>query len=125
VVLLALKLAVCPVIEPVAVRFPVMLWFPVKLLLAESCGTLVVSRFKVRLPPVPPPVRSVPAVTPVTTLVVSTFRVTFPLVPPPVRSVPAVTPEIVPVPGNVWPVANVICPSLAMFNPVSDTLFVP
>src|SRR5579862_7542928 len=28
-------------------------------------------------------------------------------------------PVIVPVPGNFWPSANVICPLLAMFNPVS------
>ena len=47
------------------------------------------------------------------------LSVTGPLLPPPVRPVPAVTPVIVPAPGKFWPVANVICPVLAMFNPVS------
>ena len=42
-----------------------------------------------------------------------------PLLPPPVRPVPAVTPVIVPAPGKVCPVAKVIFPLLAMFNPVS------
>src|SRR5579863_869121 len=161
VLLLALKTPVCPVIEPVALMFPVSLtlpvrvWLPVKALPPLSCGTLVVSRFKVRLPPtpppvrsvpaftlvttlvvstfkvklppVPPPVRSVPAATPVTTFVVSTFRVTLPLVPPPVRSVPAVTPVMVPspVPGKVCPLAKVICPLLAMLSPVSAGFPVP
>ena len=49
----------------------------------------------------------------------STFSVTFPLVPPPVRSVPAVTPVIVPVPGNFCPVAKVIRPLLLIDSPVS------
>src|SRR5579864_2416290 len=61
------------------------------------------------------------------TLVVSTLSVTLPLPPPPVRSDPAVTPVIVPfpVPGKVCPAANVICPLLAMFRPVSAALLVP
>jgi hypothetical protein len=42
-----------------------MVWVPVKVLLVASCGTLVVSRFRVTVPLVPPPVKSVPAVTPV------------------------------------------------------------
>src|ERR1700676_1522674 len=50
---------------PVALRFPVTLWFPLKLLATFSWGTLAVSRFRVTLPLVPPPVRSVPATTPV------------------------------------------------------------
>src|SRR5271156_301229 len=49
-----------------------MVWAPVNVLATASCGTFVVS----------------------------TFTVTVPLVPPPVRSVPAVTPVIVPVPGD-------------------------
>src|ERR1035438_2840507 len=44
---------------------PENVWFPLKTLFDVSCGTLVVSRFSVTLPLVPPPVRSVPAVTPV------------------------------------------------------------
>ncbi len=61
---------------------PVTIPFPVSRLVAFNCGTFVVS----------------------------TFNVTFPLVPPPVKSVPAVSPVIVPapVPGNVCPAANVI-----------------
>ena len=54
------------------------------------------STARVSFPPVPPPVRPVPAMTPVTTLVVSRFSVTLPVVPPPMRSVPAVTPVMVP-----------------------------
>src|ERR1700690_2767658 len=78
---------------------------PVKLLLAASCGTFVESRLSVTLPFVPPPVRSVPAVTPVIVpvpfevahthvlpfhcrpcpleQVVSKLSVTLPFVPPP------------------------------------------
>src|SRR5579863_3427631 len=48
------------------------------------------------------------------------LSVTEPLLPPPVRPEPAVTPVIVPAPGNACPVANVIWPLLAMFNPVSE-----
>src|SRR5208282_5602192 len=119
-----------------------------KLLLPDSCGTLVVSRFRVTLPLVPPPVRSVPAVTPVivplpaekqahalpfhcsTWLVAQLFtrlRLRFPLAPPPLRPLPdvVVIPVIVPVPGNVCPLANVICPLLAMFSPVSEGLLLP
>ena len=44
---------------------PSKFWSPVKVFDTPSCGTLVVSRFNVTLPLVPPPVRSVPAVTPV------------------------------------------------------------
>ena len=75
----------------------------------------------------PPPVRSVPAVTPVTTFVVSRFRVTLPLEPPPMRSVPAVTPVIVPlpVPGKVWPAAKAIWPLLPIFSPVSPAADAP
>src|SRR5580698_11528006 len=57
--------AVCAEIEPVAVRLPVMAWLPTKVLATFRRGTLVVYRFSVRLPLLPPPVRSVPAVTPV------------------------------------------------------------
>src|SRR5580698_165208 len=48
------------------------------------------------------------------------LSVTGPLLPPPVRPVPAVTLVIVPAPGNACPVAKVIWPLLAMFNPVSE-----
>ena len=75
------------------------------------------SRLSVTLPPVPPPVRSVPAVTPVIVPVpaaeqahvepfhcrtcplehdVSRLSVTLPFVPPPARPAPAVTPVIDP-----------------------------
>src|SRR5580704_1869046 len=114
----------------------------VKVLEAANSGTRVVSRFRVTFPLVPPPVRSVPAFTPVIVPVpaeehthalpfhCSTWFVAqvltrlifkFPLVPPPLRPLPdaVVTPVIVPVPGNVCPLANAICPLLAMFNPVS------
>jgi len=72
---------------------PATLSFPLKLLFPASCGILVVSRLRVTLPLVPPPVRSVPAVT----LVMVPF----------------------PVPGNFCPVANVRMPVLLIFNPVS------
>ena len=60
-------------------------------------------------------------------MVVSRFRVTLPPDPPPVRSVPAETPVMVPlpVPGNVCPEANVKMPVLLIFNPVSAGLLVP
>jgi hypothetical protein len=35
------------------------------------------------------------------TVLVSKFSVMLPLVPPPIKSVPAVTPVIVPVPGKI------------------------
>jgi len=49
------------------------------------------------------------------------------LVPPPVSPLPlaVVIPVIVPVPGNVCPVAKVIWPLLAIFSPVSEGLLVP
>src|ERR1035438_7683980 len=97
---------------------PENVWFPLKTLFDVSCGTLVVSRFNVTLPLVPPPVRSVPAVTPVIVpvpfevahthvvpfhcitcpleQVVNKLSVTFPFVPPPARPAPAVTPLIGP-----------------------------
>ena len=81
---------------PEAVEFPTTDWLPTNVLGVFSCGTLVVSRLRVCAPPVPPPVRSVPATRAVTTLEVSTLSVTVPLVPPPVSAVPAVTPPIVP-----------------------------
>ena len=65
-----------------------MVCVPVNVLLLANCGTLVVSRFKVTLPEEPPPLRSVPAVTPV-------------IVP-------------LPVPGNICPTAKVTRPLLAM-----------
>src|SRR5216684_3478682 len=54
--------------EPFPVKeFPVFpkVFAPVNTLLAARVGTSVVSRFSVTLPVLPPPVRSVPAVTPV------------------------------------------------------------
>ena len=52
--------------SPIFAVFPLTLklWFVVNVLLPASCGTLVVSRFKVTFPVAPPPVRSTPAVTP-------------------------------------------------------------
>ena len=48
---------------------------------------------------------------------------------PPVSPAPLATlvtvPLPVPVPGNVCPVANVICPLLAMCSPVSEGLVAP
>jgi len=58
-------------------------------------------------------------------LVVSMFSVTVPVVPPPVRSVPAVTPVMAPVPGNVCPAAKLITPLLAIFSPVSAGALLP
>jgi hypothetical protein len=55
-------------------------------------------------------------------LVVSRESLTVPEVPPPMRSVPAVTPVMVPpplMPGKVWPVANLMMPLLLMARPVS------
>src|ERR1017187_3240317 len=96
---------------------PENVWFPLKTLFDVSCGTLVVSRFNVIVPPVPPPIRSVPAVTPVIVPVpaaeqahvdpfhcrtcplahvVNKLSVTLPFVPPPARPAPAVTPVIDP-----------------------------
>lgn len=101
-----------------------------------SCGTLVMSRFKVTLPLVPPPVRSVPALTPVMVppplIVLQTHplplqlstcpleqalvrdRFNVPLVPPPIRPLPLAvpTPVIVPVPGKVWPLTKLTRPVL-------------
>src|ERR1700734_201932 len=97
--------------------------FPVKALLAARQGTWAVFRFRVTLPPVPPPVRAVPAVTPVIVpvptaehahalpfhcstcplaQVVSSPRFSVPLVPPPLRPLPlaVVTPVSVPPPAN-------------------------
>ena len=82
---------------PVTVPFTV--WLVVKTFAALSWGTLVVSRFSVTFPDVPPPARSAPAVTPV--------------------MVPA------PVPGKVCPLANVILPLLAICSPVSAGTLVP
>src|SRR5271168_1508781 len=52
-----------------AVRVPFTVWFPVNVLAAPNCAykalVAVVFRLNVTLPLVPPPVRSVPAVTPV------------------------------------------------------------
>src|SRR5277367_3272727 len=96
---------------------------PQQIRAAASCGTLVVSRLSVTLPLVPPPVRSVPAVTPVIVpvpafehahalpfhcnicfeaQVVVRLRLSVPLVPPPVRPLldPVSTPVIVPPPAN-------------------------
>src|ERR1022692_4743735 len=96
---------------------PENVWFPLKTLFDVSCGTLVVSRFSVTFPLVPPPVRSVPAVTPVIVPVpaaeqahvepfhcrtcplahvVNKLSVTLPFVPAPLRPAPAVTPVIDP-----------------------------
>jgi hypothetical protein len=49
------------------------------------------------------------------------------VVPPPLNPLPApvVTPVIVPVPGKVWPVANVNNPLPLSFNPVSAGAVVP
>src|SRR5215471_13668190 len=100
------------------------------------------------VPLVPPPVRSVPAVTPAIVPVLiaaQTHELPFhsstwltaqvfcrlsdndPVVPPPVNPLPpaVVTPEIVPAPGNVCPVAKVIRPLLAIERPVSAGVPVP
>ena len=53
------------------------------------------------------------------TCVVSRFIVTVPLVAPPLRPVPAVTPVIVPLPGKACPLAKLIRPLLAIERPVS------
>ena len=56
----------------------------------------------------------------------------FPLEPPPVRPVPAITPVIVPllplardVPGNICPGAKVICPFGEIESPVCEGVVVP
>ena len=54
-----------PLLVAGSARFPVIVCVAVKVLAFANCGTLVVSRFRVTVPLVPPPVRSVPAVTPV------------------------------------------------------------
>src|ERR1700727_3363566 len=54
-----------PLPVDVAVTVPLTFWFPVNELAVASCGILVISRLSVTLPLAPPPVRSVPAVTPV------------------------------------------------------------
>ena len=59
------------------------------------------------------------------TCVVSRFIVTVPLVPPPLRPVPAVTPVIVPLPGKVCPLAKLIRPLLAIERPVSAGVLPP
>ena len=93
--------------------FPVVeekLLLPVKELVPARTGTLVVSKFKVVVPPratTPPPVRSVPAVT---------VREEF-------CSMAFVMPALGT--GKVCPVANVIWPLLAMFSPVSAKDEVP
>lgn len=55
------------------------------------------------------------------------FSVTLPFVPPPVRPVPAVTPVMVPppLPGNVWPGANVTMPFGATERPVGPGALFP
>src|ERR1019366_101750 len=137
------KIPAAPVIVAVLVRFPVTDWLPVKLLLAFSCGTLLVSRFSVTLPLVPPPVRSVPAVTAVIVPVpfevahthvlpfhcrtcplvhvVNRLSFTLPFVPPPVRPAPAVTPLIGPG-GPAGPV-NTISNSAGWLVVVVSLLF--
>ena len=61
------------------------------------------------------------------TLVVSRLSVTSPATPPPVRAVPAVTPVIVPapVPGKVWPAAKLMVPFGLMKRPVSAAAAMP
>src|ERR1022692_4430350 len=122
---------------------PENVWFPLKTLFDANCGTLVVSRLSVTLPLVPPPVRSVPAVTPVIVpvpfevahthvlpfhcrtcpleQVVSKLSVTVPLVPPPARPAPAVTPLIGPG-GPAGPV-NTISNSAGWLVVVVSLLF--
>ena len=116
---------------------------PAKLLLVPSWGTFVMSRFNVTAPLVPPPVRSVPAVTPVmvpplvalaqtqavafhcntwpVAQVLIRPRLRLPVLPPPVSPLPlaVVTPVMVPVPGNVCAELKVTTPLLATFSPVS------
>src|ERR1022692_455667 len=65
-------LAVIPSPEPVLATdrawlllFALMALVLVNVFAAANCGTLVVSRFTFTLPLLPPPVRSIPAVTPV------------------------------------------------------------
>ena len=60
-------------------EFPAIM-FPLKLLAAPSCGIVAALMFRVTLPLVPPPVRPVPAVTPV-------------IVPPPAAAVVWVVPS--------------------------------
>src|SRR5580704_936134 len=107
--------------NPVAVRFPFTVWFPVKVLFTANSGTFAVFRFSVTLPLLPPPLRSVPAVTPVIVPVpallhfqapplhcsvrllgqlVSKLKFNVPLVPPPVSPLADAvsTPVIVPSP---------------------------
>src|SRR5271163_4525474 len=59
--------------------------------------------------------------------VFSRLRVGVPLVAPPLRPEPVavVIPVMVPAPGNFCPVANVNCPVLAIFKPVSAGVAVP
>lgn len=81
----------------------------------------------------PPPVRSVPGATvsegfasiALLTPPVATLSVPLPVIGPPVKPVPLVTLVTVLVPGKICPVANVICPLLAMCSPVSEGLLVP
>src|ERR1051326_2777638 len=109
--------------RPGVLLFTLIVLLFVKVFAAPSSGTLVVSRFKVTLPLMPPPVRSVPAVTPVivpepvllhaqllpfhlnpwfAAPVLSRLRFSVPVLPPPVRPLPAAvfTPVIVPFPPN-------------------------
>src|SRR5262249_24741 len=83
-----------PLPVPLKLRLPLMVCPVVKVLAKASCGTFVVSK----------------------------LRVTLPLVPPPVRSLPAVTPVMVPAPGNVCPAekVNVLLPVNLTSFPCGD-----
>src|SRR5437660_252952 len=74
----------------VAVGVPFPFCLAVNVLATANCGTFVVSRLSVPAPPLPPPSRSVPAVT------------------------------LVIVPGNGCPGAKVNWPLLLILSPVSD-----
>src|SRR5580693_5651769 len=118
------------------------------MLAVPSCGTTLVSMVSVPLVVIGPPFSPSPVPTLVTVpapaeaqahalplhcntcfvvQVVSRLRFNVPLAPPPVRPEPlaVVIPVIVPVPGKVCPVANVMRPLLAIFSPVSDGLVAP
>src|ERR1039458_3446382 len=124
----------------VAVTLPLTVWFAVNVLAAANCGTLVVSRLSVVLPPnatEPPPVRSVPADTvsdgfaSMALLTPPVAMLSEPLVVmgPPVRPAPLPTLVTVPLPapGKVCPLAKLITPLLATESPVSAGVapFVP
>ena len=100
------------------------------MLLPLSTGILVVSILNVRLPPSgtrPPPVRPVPVLIVVDELasmglltpLVAMLNVPLVVIGPPVSPGPLPTLVTVPMPGKLCPVAKVIWPLLAMFNPVS------